>query len=242
MPKTLVHKRTRRLLFAIAIAAPWSLGCASSDFGSDLAARPRPRSLPAEKTTVRLPADMAFSIALSPSNENPGLGGQAEADSHATPDGKADAAASVNNGGDATASFQLGHAFSNDTSRQMDLSFKLRYHYDFDAEVPDPRVPVEGGIGLMLYARDNRNRLTRSDQLLNHTLDDGAIERSGSDATSFVLTLGPGESVSVFVAGRVYVKASEERSAKCSMNLTGVEMEVQTTPAQPVRSASDEQR
>jgi hypothetical protein len=53
--------------------------------------------------------------------------------------------------------------------------------------------------------------------------------------------LGPLESINVFLAGGVKVETREGHAARGSIKLSGLEMEVQTKMAPPVRSAGDEQ-
>jgi hypothetical protein len=163
------------ILFAGAALVVLS-GCGGGGFGSELAARPTPRSLElGQGAMLRLPQDERFSIALAPKQAAPGLGGAADAVANVSRDGHADATAQVENGGSATASFQLGHALKNDSDRLVSLHVRLRCEYETDAEVTPPRPSPDARIELSLYARDGRNRLVRSLNLARHATDEGAI-------------------------------------------------------------------
>ena len=93
----------------------------------------------------------------------------------------------------------------------------------------------------MLYARDGRNRLLRNVNLAQHSTAEGAASSTDRKDIEFTLMLGPLESINVFLAGGVKVETREGHAARGSIKLSGLEMEVQTRMAPPVRSAGDEQ-
>jgi hypothetical protein len=147
--------------------------------------------------------------------------------------------ANVSDGGQARATFQLGHAFKNDGERQTDLHVRVRCDYEYQAD-PAARWP-DAKVGLKLYARDGRNRLRNSFSLVQHTSEDGAAASKDGKELEFTLTLGPGEAVNVFLAGQVEIDVDVGRSARGSLKLSGLEMEVQSRPAAAVRTAGDGQ-
>lgn len=230
---------------AVLVLVPWvvlAAGCSGNGVGSELKARPRPRPLEAEKgRVVRLPQDEPFSIALAPSQEAPGLGGEARAEARASREGSAEATAEVKNGGSAQAEFQLGHAFRNDSDRQVELQVRVRCGFETAASADPPGPLPDARVELRLYARDDRNRLVRNIGLTGHSTENGAASSTDSKDVVFGLALGPGEAVSVFVGGGVRVETREGRSARAAIKLTGLEMEVRTQAAPPVRTAGDEQ-
>jgi hypothetical protein len=189
-----------------------------------------------------LPRDEKFSIALAPAEHRNGLDGVAQSDAKAARDGTAEAAADVTGSGTASAGFQLGHSFRNDTDRQTDFEFDVRLRYAYDASSDPPGGAPHATISLALYARDGRNRLLREQTLTSATTESGPVRRSTSDEVRFSVTLGPGESVSVYVAGRAAVAVSDGHSARGSLKIDGIEMEVSTRPAPAIRTAAHEQR
>lgn len=239
-------RRFRLEPFTIAIVGACFLlspaGCGRGEFGSELSFRPSPQALGGvEGGAIRLPQDKPFSIALAPTQETPGLGGTAEADAHASKDGNADATARVENGGSALAGFQLGHAFENDSDRQMHLHVRVRCEYQTQAgALPSSALP-DAQVTLKLYARDGRNRLLRELSLVAHSTDEGAASSTSRKNIEFDLTLGPRQSVSIFLAGSVEIETPDGRSAHGSIGLSGLEMDVRTEMAPPVRKAADEQ-
>lgn len=217
-------------------------GCSGGDFGSELTVRPKPRPLSrGDGQVVRLPQDEPFSIALAPTQETPGLVGTAEVDAHASKDGNADARASVENGGSAVAGFQLGHALKNDSDRQMVLHVHLRCEYVTEAEANPPGPLPDAKVGLKLYARDSRNRLRRNFNLTQHSTEEGAASSKDRKDIRFGLTLGPYEWVNIFLAGSVEVETQEGRSARGSIKLGDLVMEIRTEMAPPVQKIGDEQ-
>lgn len=217
-------------------------GCGGGGFGSELEARPTPRSLDTgEGVTLLLPRDEPFSIVLAPKQAAPGLGGKAEADSHASSDGRAAAEAHVDNGGSAMASFQLGHAVKNDSDRLVSLRVRLRCEYEAEAEATPPSRSPDAKVELGLYARDGRNRLVRSMNLAQHSTDKGAASIRDRKDVEFTLPLGARQSVNLFVAGGVEIETPEQRAANGSIKLGKLEMEIRTEAAPPVKQAGDEQ-
>jgi len=216
-------------------------GCSSNQFGAELSVRPRAYSLrKTQPVKLRLPQDENFSIALESSRREPGLDGEASADARAKPAGQGEASASVARSGTAEGLFRLGHAFANDTDRQMDLDLAVRYHCEYEArEEPDARLP-DATVGLRLYARDERGQILRDFVLVEYATDDGTAQRQADDSVSFTLTLGPGQSVDVFLAGRAMVNVPTERTASGLLKLDGLQFEVVTRPAPAVRATSDE--
>lgn len=233
-----------RVLLTVVLCGLWLLrvGCGPDEFGGELRFRPSPQPLGAAASeTIRLPQDRPFSIALAPTRETPGLGGTAEADAHVWRDGRADAEARVENGGSALAGFQLGHAFSNEHDQQMALHFQVACEYRTDASAWPPGPLPDAKVTLKLYARDGRNRLLREFSLAEHSTDEGAAASTSHKQIDFDLTLGPRQSLSVFVAGGVEIDTPDGRSAQGSIRLEGLNFQVRTEVAPPVRKAADEQ-
>jgi hypothetical protein len=217
-------------------------GCGGGDFGSELTVRPNPWLLSrGENQMIRLPQDEPFSIALAPSQESPGLGGTAEADAHTSKDGQADASARVENGGSARAWFQLGHAFENDSEWQAQLEVRVRCEFEAKAEATPPGPLPDAKIDLNLYVRDGHNRLLRNFNLAQHSTEEGAAASTDRKEVEFVLPLGPRQRVDIFLAGSVQVETQEGHSARGSIRLSGLEMELKTEMAPPVQKAGDEQ-
>ncbi len=234
------HTRVCRVL-VVGLSLLILVGCGGGDFGSELAMRPNPRALPADDgATLRLPQDQAFSITLAPKQAAPGIGGKADAVSNVSKDGNADALAFVENGGSATAGFQLGHAVKNDTDRMVNLHVTVRCEFETSAEATPPGPLPDATVGLHLYARDGRNRLLRNFSLAQHSTEEGAASSHDRKDIDFTLPLGARESVSIFLAGSVQVELPENRAARGSIKLSKLEMEIKTDTAPPVRKAADE--
>jgi len=213
-------------------------GCGGGEFGSELAMRPTPRALGA--AVLRLPADESFSITLAPTQETPGLGGQAEADASAAKNGAAEAVARVDNGGSAMAGFQLGHSMKNDADRMVYLHVRVACDYQTDAGAAPPSTMPEAQVGLNLYARDGRNRLLRSFNLAQHSTETGAVASKDSKVIEFTLPLGAREWVNIFVAGRARIETTEGHEAHGSIKLNKLEMTIEKETAPPVKTAADE--
>lgn len=224
------------LLTAMTLVATLS-GCGASNVGSELSARPTSTPIKlGDAKAIRLPADAPFSIALAPANHAPGLDGKARAEAVADKKGAASAVAEVENGGAAEATFQLGHSFTNEGDTQLDLHCRVRCTAEHDAGAT-PDAGPDAAIGLKLYVRDNRNRLLRSFSLVQQTTEQGAASTSEQKDLRFVLTLAPGESVQVFLAGNAKMECKPGRSAHGSLKLRDIVMEFEPKAAPAVRTA-----
>jgi len=70
----------------------------------------------------------------------------------------------------------------------------------------------------------------------------GATQQQGDKTVNFTVTLSPGDSVNVFVAGQAKVDIREGRSGSGSLKLSGLQMDVVARPAPAVRTANDGQK
>jgi hypothetical protein len=136
----------------------------------------------------------------------------------------------------------MGHAITNETDRQMDFNVSLAFRYAFEAEADaNSRLP-DASVGLRLYAREKRGRLLRDVALVSYTTENGATRRASSEDLDFTLTLGPGDTVEVYLAGQARVEVPAERSAACKLSLSELTAEIEARPAPAVRAASDERQ
>ncbi len=236
---TRVDARRRTAFTLLAAAAAFLPACMNAQFGSELSARPKAR--PLDKvggTTLHLPQDQPFNITLPRVTKEPRLEATADADATAKPTGDGSASATVTNGGKAEGLFQIGHALTNATDRQTDFDFRVRCQYEFEARSTTELALPDASVGLRLYARSERGRLLRDLVLVQHTTENGAAQRTVGDSLTFTLTLAPGETIDVFVAGQAKVEVPDGRSASCSIKMTGLQMDVTTRPAPAVPASA----
>lgn len=214
-------------------------GCGAAGFGSELSTVPVAKPVSdISGGTIRIPQDEKFSIRQQSDHDQAELGGSATADATAAVEGTAAATADVTHGGTAEGTFQLGHAFQNDSNRQMDLLVRVRCTYEATVSNEPVTALPDAFAGLNLYARDGRNRLVRTDVLAAQSTEQGGTTGGGQVERRFTLTLAPGDSVAVFVAGNARVGVKPERSARSSIRLTGLELEVSPKLAPAVGSGS----
>ncbi|MGD8454488.1 MAG: hypothetical protein PVJ57_21955 [Phycisphaerae bacterium] len=241
LTSTLRRTAVATLSLLLTAALLGSMGCGGASFGSELSAQPRPRPVRDEATPLRLPEAEPFSITLTESSRKPGLDGTAVSDARATRTGEAEITAAVEQSGLAVGNFQLGHAFENASDRQADFDFVVRYRYDFAAAATPESAYPDAQVGLKLYARGEHGRTLRDVTLVQHTTEGGPVDGASEDAREFTLTLGPGETVNVFLAGQVRIDIREGRSASGSLKVTDLSMEVAMRLAPAVRQGGDGQ-
>lgn len=211
-------------------------GCAGGAVGSDLVVTPKPRPIAAPRAAaLRLPQDEAFSITFAPSQRQPGLGGAATAEASATKDGSASATCGVEGAGSASASFQVGHAFVNDGSHQVDLGFLVQLEHGSEMACKPAALAPIANASLWLYVRDGRGRVLSKHNLSQHDAEAGAASSTEKSSVAFTQTLGPGDSISVFVAGTTSVEFEGGFSARAAVTLKNLTMEAttHTAPAAP---------
>lgn len=216
-------------------------GCESGQFGAELVAQPKAYAINStQTTTLRLPSDQSYNIALPRVEEEPGLGGSAEADATAEATGSASAMARVDHGGVAEGVFQLGHAIRNATQRQTDLKIDVRFTQSFKAGTSSAAGLADAMAGLRIYARTGRGRVLRDIALLDYSTESGSVARTTTEGVDFTITIGPNETVNVFLAGRARVDVPDERSAHARIELRDVTMSIEAVPAPAVRTAGGE--
>lgn len=217
-------------------------GCRGS-VGEQLALRPQPAPLaPYVGRALELPRDAPYSITLAPTQEAPGLDGKADAEAQVRPDGSGRVSARVENGGSASGTIQLGHSFGNDTERQVDLSVTVALEYEYEATSGQVSRSPEANLTLTLFARDERNRELATVEVLRHSTDHGAASGTGARDVRLAVTLGPGQSASVYLAAAVQVSAEYGRTAGGSIALKNTRMRVEVQPAPAPGSAADGSR
>lgn len=218
------------------VVLPILTGCSGGEFGSELREKPKHASAlsPAGGTTLHLPQDQPFYITLAESHKTPGLGGKADADAQADKKGTAEATARVDNGGSATASFQIGHSMKNDSDRMMNLHVRVVCDYESAAGAAPPGPLPDAQVGLNLYARDGRNRLLTSMNLVKQASDAGAASSKNRKEIEFSIPLGAHEWIHIYLAGGVQIETPEGRSADGVVKLTDLEMEIQQEVAPPL--------
>lgn len=224
------------LLLAAVVLWPLS-GCAAGGVGAELSAHPTPHAIGKSiQLSLSLPADEAFSIALAPTAQAPGLDGTAEGHASADKKGSASASAKVGNAGTASGTFQLGHAFRNDSGGQLDLSFRITAAYELHV-ASEPAKPG-ATLGMNIFARDGRGRLLRTVPLVALTSVDGAAGSKDQRDVNFTVTLPPEEQLTVFVAGSAAVECRAGQNAEASLALSSFKMDVSGKVAPPVRTTT----
>lgn len=232
----------RQLPRILAAAALMSLlGCGGGG-AEQLAVRPtKPEPIGrAEGRRIELPRDGRFLIALAPSQQAPGLDGQAVCEARVSPEGHGSVTATVRNGGTASGAVQIGHSLTNDTARQADVEVSVSAEVEFDVRSEETTRRPEASVSLLLYARDDRNRELATVELARHSSDKGAAAGQGSESVQISLTLGPGQTANVYLAGEVTIVAEYGRSAAGSIKLSDVRMTFDVRSAPPVSSAANE--
>lgn len=214
-------------------------GCAGGSMTSELAAKPDSHAMSKlASSVIHLPKDQKFSIALAPAQKSPGLGGSADATAQAASDGNASLHASVENGGTASATFQVGHAFSNDTDRQMDLRVRLRFDYEYSAAAKPVSLAADSVLGVDIFARSTRGKLLKTIPVLTFSTAEGDLSSRGVREADFSVTLSPAESAIIFVGGNVQITTKDGHSANGTINLSKLEMSVEPKPAPMVEATS----
>src|SRR5262249_6137835 len=124
-------------------------GCGGAEFGAEIATRPHPLIIERESPEdLAFPGQRGFTIHFASSGEQIGLDGEADGSAKCTPDGTAEARATVKNAGNANGVFQIGQGFRNGSTRQMDLhvDVKLAYAYELTADPPPGRKDAQVGL------------------------------------------------------------------------------------------------
>ncbi|MBK8916010.1 MAG: hypothetical protein IPM64_15680 [Phycisphaerales bacterium] len=223
--------RAGRALWALAAALLLTAlsGCAGGG-AAELTARPRPQPLTA--AAVSVPRDGKLSIALSSFSKRPGLEGQVSGDATADARGGGELALRVQGGGAAEATLQLGHAFSNETDRQVELDLSVRFALTLSTTLDPAAVEGDATMNARLFVRDGANRLLRAIDVTGFAATQGSLKRSARDSQQLTLTLGPGQSAQVFLGIDAAADTlRSDRSASLTVTISDFAIDATTRPA-----------
>ncbi len=225
----------------IALACSW-IGCTETRFGGDLPHTPTKthQFKRAEQISVTVPNHEALAICTNSAQWDGAGTAEAEADGA----GSARVAVRTDGIGQGEGLVRLGHRFANETDQQTDLHCTISFDYEFALdEDPGLRLP-DATVGLRLYARDDRGRWLRDLPIVELSTENGATQQRSQKRVSFTITLGPGHTADIFLAGRARVNVPPERAtatnASASLAVSNMQIEVVSKPAPPVTEADDE--
>lgn len=204
-------------------------GCAGGG-AAELSARPRPQALTA--ATVSVPRDGRLSIALSSFSKRAGLSGQVTGDATAAAEGRGELTLNITGGGSADGALQLGHAFSNDSDRQVELDLAIRFSMELSTTVETAAIEGDATLRARLYVRDGANRLLRAIDVTGFAATHGSLKRTTRESQQLTLTLGPGQSAQVFLGIDAAADTlRSERSASLTVRITDFVVDASTRPA-----------
>ncbi|MCA9242473.1 MAG: hypothetical protein KDA32_00855 [Phycisphaerales bacterium] len=212
-------------------------GCGGGSMGAELSLRPKGIAVPIDGKSLHVPADERFNIISYRAEKEATLDSTASSDASATQTGAAAVSVSVSAGGTASATMQVGHAFTNDSSRQVDVSVNVSFAYDAHYQPKDPAPTAT--LDLKLYARDGKGRLIFAAPLLEHSNEGGPMRTEGDRKQDFTVTLGPGEGFYAYVAGGVSIDAKPGRGAEIGVQIRDLQMDLTTRAAPAVKTAAD---
>ncbi|RMF70850.1 MAG: hypothetical protein D6744_18830 [Planctomycetota bacterium] len=237
-----IARRASLVAIAVfALIAPATVGCGGGDFGAELAARPEPLPIAAESAQpIRLPGETGYSITLAPAQKAPGLNGAAEVSATADKTGRASAEARVKNGGTASAGFQLGHSFRNASDRQIDLDVSVSADVAYAARSTPSDGVSHANIELTLFAQNQRNLTLARMPLVRHGTEDGNAESDETRRITLTVTLSPGDTAMIYLAGQARIDTQEGQTASGSITVENLKMELTPRPAPAVRTTADE--
>jgi len=223
-----------------ALAGICVTGCAAGGAGGDLSVRPdaKPLSKHAGKA-FSLPKDEKFTITLAPASQAPGLEGKAEGKATCEAKGEGKASAKVEKGGTANGTFQLGHAVKNDSEQQVDLSVRVKFKCEYAVEANPMLARGKTAASLKIFARDGRNRLLQSFGVVQQSSDEGKVDSNATKDIGFTITLGPGESVAIYLAGVADANLRDGETGEARISASDVTMELETRAAPQVKAAAN---
>lgn len=227
-------------LILVSLAALSLTGCAAGAAGGDLSVRPDAKPLSKHMgKAFSLPKDEKFTITLAPASQAPGLEGKAEGKATCEAKGEGKASAKVEKGGTANGTFQLGHAVKNDSEQQIDLVVRVKFKCDYAVEAKPTLARGKTSASLRIFARDGRNRLLQSFGVVQQSSDEGKVDSNATKDVGFTITLGPGESVAIYLAGVADANLRDGETGEAKISASDVTMELEPRAAPQVKAAAN---
>ena len=230
-----------RITLLTTLLAFLSLSLAACDMGgASLKTRARPVELAtAGDAVTRVPAAAPFGITEQDAKRSSIVGGTAEADVDVSDQGAATLSISAGDGGEASASFRLGHAFINRGDRQVQADLKVTFSAQCRTVGEPPTGFPDATATLELVAKNRLTRAVRRVALAGVNSEQGGGTKSRRETCSLSLTFAPGNEYDIYLSGAANVATRAGRSAACSLDLSDVQFELTAMPAKPVSPGGD---
>jgi hypothetical protein len=224
-------------LCALIVAAVWLVPLCACDMGGarEPAVRPKALALPADTAqTLVIPRDKPFGLTHHTVNETTGAGGTADAEANVQATGAAHARTAAGDGGGATATFQLGHAFENDAATQAEVTVMADFELAAELSAAPDRGFPDGTLSLDLVVRNRRTRAVRSVTVVKVATDQGRVSIQRRDGCTLTLVVPPGDVLDIFLAGTTATATRENRAATASLDVRDLTLTLTAQPAPPV--------
>ncbi len=232
--------RHMRMLFApIALSALLATGCEMGGVTHVLKTHVRPIALDSTRDALTtVPGDAPFAITQFEAQRATVAGGSASSDASATADGRADVSAAAADGGQAMATLQLGHAFTNRSEHQIAAQLSVTFDIECRTSATPPTGFPDARVTLELLARNRRTRAVRAVQSVDFTSQHGGGTKTRHESCALSLIFPPDDTYDVYLSGTANVVSKVGRSAECELALTNVEFSLKTQPA-PLATVGD---
>jgi len=222
--------------WGLSVLAALLPGCGGMDFGGEIRVPVSQRHiLKADQLTgrpINLPADRSFNIHVKKSSQDPGPAGEARGESDATADGRASCLAKAENGGSASAEFNIGHRIENLSSSPqcvvVELHFDLRQSISA-SPLPAPKTLAAGNVQLLVMDAGKRNLVKIA--VVQVTSDEAAGTARTRDQRNIPVRFEPGQSYDIMLFGRVEAAAEADQEAVARLDLEGLRMHLTFSPA-----------
>lgn len=234
--------QARRGLSGLWLAVVLLGGCSVAEFGGDVrvpaSEEMRLTNGAAGAGPISLPADRGFNIHIKKSSQEPGPAGTATSSADATADGQAFCQAQASNGGVASAEFNIGHRFHNQSDVAQATTIKLAYELEQAVTASDqPTAKTIGTAQMQLVVLDSHKRIMASMKVAQTSSDEARGTAKDHDQRELALEFAAHQSYDIMLFGQVQAKSDTGQEASARLAVRQLTMKVsfapRTQPAQP---------
>ncbi len=223
----MIHRHSIGVITGIAATGLSIAGCSQAGYGESVSVPPEQRASLAsgfaKGARISVPSDAEFNL----HETQRGSDGTGQAKSSAGSNGTASCTAASNGEGSAHAEFQLGYVLDNRGAEALDVNVQFNVDYKWAMRSSASYVSTEADfLGLRVYIRDSNQKTLRELSMAHIAPFSGPTQRSVVESQVFDLSMEPGLSYYLVLAGRTAVGGGAESPVQSEIQVNSLSIEL----------------
>jgi hypothetical protein len=180
---------------------------------------------------LNLPTDATYNIHIKESQQNPGPIGSAQGRSDAQGDGNAACEAVGENGGSASAQFNLGHRIDNLATSPQKVRLELTFLLEEELEASENAAPETlASASLVFVVLDSRQHPVARLSFVDTTTDAVRTVATDTEKRSVTFQFEPDETYDIMLFAKVSTAAAPDQRARARLAVKSLQMQFAFVP------------